>query len=285
MPWICENGHIARTSALLADGATRRGLANAIASGRLIRVQKGTYSCAHLDSDALAAARAGTLIDCVSALARHDKVWSGTESPTGLHLRARPHQQLGTVLAGARIHWSAQYGAPQHPLEASPVDAILQAMDCLAPIDALACLESALHEGYLDEDGLNEVTRLAPLRMAKTLRRMDRGAHSGFETIVRVSIIDAGYRVRTQVPVPGTSDVDVLVEDCVAIEVDGQKYHGPERFISDRTKDLVIQRWGLRSMRIARPHIFEDWPETLATLDRLVAEARQGRPWRWNSTA
>lgn len=282
MPWICDHGHLASARELREAGATKRSLASAVESGRLVHVMRGRYACAHLDSDAITAAQAGALIDCVSALARHDKVWSGIESATGLHLRAHPHQHVEVISPGTRLHWSIQHSVPLHPLEASPVDVLLQAMDCLPPTDALACLESALHEGYLDENGLGVLLHLAPLRMAATLRRLDRGAQSGFETIVRIAIVDAGYRVRTQVPIPGTSDSDLLVEDCVVIETDGQKFHGPERFIADRTKDLVIQRWGLRSMRIAWPHIFEEWPETLATLDVLIAEARRSRPWRYD---
>jgi very-short-patch-repair endonuclease len=150
----------------------------------------------------------------------------------------------------------------------------LQSIDCLPPLDALASVESALHLGYLSERGLDSLTHHGSLRVRTLLGRLDRGAQSGFETHTRVKLLEAGYRVRTQVHIPGAGRLDLLVESCVGIETDGAAWHGADRFIHDRTKDLIVEGQGIRVLRIARPHIFEEWPRTLATIDRMVKDAR-----------
>jgi very-short-patch-repair endonuclease len=144
-----------------------------------------------------------------------------------------------------------------------------------SPVDALASLESALHLGYLDENGLDALLRLVPLRMHGLIARLDRGAQSGYETHTRVKLLDAGHDVRTQVYVRGAGRLDLLVDECVGIETDGEAWHGPERFVPDRTKDLIVEGEGIRVLRIARPHIFEEWQRTLATIERMVRDARR----------
>jgi very-short-patch-repair endonuclease len=229
---------------------------------------RGIYVCAHVDGDQLAAARAGCLIDCVSALARHD-VWSGIK-PHTLHLRAHPHQHV-RVPAGA-VRWSRTHGVATHG-EVSPVDAILEVLRCLPPEDALACVESALYLGYLDERGLQLVHSLAPRSARRILALRDPGAQSGLETHARLKLLAAGHTVRTQVPVPGTSDLDLLVDERVGVETDGRRWHA-DRFIEDRTKDIIVEGAGIRMLRIAPSHVFTTWPRTLATIERMLGNAR-----------
>jgi len=273
---LCELGHVASAAALVARGNTRRQIAAAAQLGRIHRVARGIYACPHLDADSTAAARAGGAIDCVSALARHEKQWAGIAAP-GVHLRVRPHHHVAWMPRGAVVHWSARLAQASHPLIVSSVDALLQAMRCLPPYDALACLESAMHTEYLDAAGLEMVLALAPLSMKGVLDRIDFGAGSGLETHARVKLVDAGHRVQTQVEIPGAGKIDILVDDCVALETDGKKWHGPERFMPDRTKDIRVEAWGIRSLRIGAAHVFEGWPETLATIERMVRDAQAAR--------
>lgn len=271
---ICHLGHVASATQLERIGARRRTLSAAVSSGMIRRIARGTYACAHLSGDLVTAARAGTQLDCVSSLARHE-IWSGIE-PAGLHLRMRPHHHQRSPL-GAVMHWSDQHEASAQPFEVSPIDALLQAIACLPPDDALASVESALHEGFIDEEQFDELYRWAPARLRPMLEQVDRGAQSGFETHTRVKLVRAGFRVRTQFPVPGTSDFDLLVEDCVAIETDGRKWHA-ERFVPDRTKDIIGESHHIRVLRLAGTHIFDSWPRTLDTIRTMVADAQRPRP-------
>lgn len=272
---VCRSGHVATAKQLLSVGATRRAVAAAVSAGLLRRVARGTYACSHVDGDLAIAARAGGQVDCVTSLERHN-VWSGIEQP-GLHLRMRPHHHGRKLVPGSVLHWSATHAGSITPFEVSPLDALLQAIVCLRPDDALASVESALHTGFITEDELDELLLRAPDRLHPALAKLDRGAESGFETHTRLKVLRAGFRVESQFRVPIAGRIDLLVNGCVGVESDGEKWHGPERFIPDRTKDLICEGHGIRVLRIARPHIFDSWPRTLNTIRRMVNDAESAR--------
>jgi very-short-patch-repair endonuclease len=270
MTWLCTRGHVASARELAAMGASRRSVGRAVADGRLIRCRRGVYACAHLDDQERSAAAIGGRVDCVSALARFENVWTGSR-PRELHVRVHPRFHARAA-AGTVLHWRVAHGESGHPLEVAPIDALLQAMTCLSRYDALAALESAAHLGYLSETDLGRLIELAPRRMRTVLTRLDRRSQSGFETFTRLQLQDAGHHVECQVPIPGAGVLDLLVDDCVVIEADGEKWHA-NQFHADRTKDVLIEAWGVRVLRIGRPHIFDEWPTTLATIERMVAES------------
>ncbi|MFT2817055.1 hypothetical protein [Leifsonia sp. A12D58] len=275
---VCHLGHVVSTLQLGRLGANKRMIAAAVEAGIIRRVARGTYACAHLEPPLSSAARAGAKIDCTTSLQRNG-VWSGIEQP-GLHLRMPPHGHLQRRAPAAVLHWSELRSASAQPLEVSPLDALMQALLCLSPDDALASVESALHLGFVDEHELELLMAWAPARLQSVLAQIDRGAQSGFETHTRVLLVRAGLRVRTQAYVPGSGHFDLLVEECVGLETDGEQWHGPERFIPDRTKDLAAEEYGVRSLRIGRTHIFDSWPRTLAAVRRMVGDAQAAQESR-----
>lgn len=270
MTWLCDRGHVATTRDLAAAGVDKRRLRAAVSAGRLLAVRIGVYACPHLGAAEIEVLTAGVVFDCVSALARHKDVWSGMNEH-GLHVRANSHGRFPSLDAEA-VHWRRQFGRAT-ALEVSPLDALLQAMRCLSPYDSLAAIESAVHLGYLSRSELGNLLLLAPDRMRSTLERMDLASMSGFETHTRSLVQDAGHEVQSQVDVPGAGLLDLLVDGCVGLETDGRKWH-EGRFVADRTKDIRVGAWGIPVLRLGRPHIFESWPDTLATLELMIAKER-----------
>lgn len=268
---ICDAGHVASAGRLQAFGVSRRTIAAALASGMIQRVARGIFACAHLDGNLVRAARAGGQVDCVTVLAQH-RVWSGTERP-GLHLRMDSRYHQRHRIPGAVVHWAERHRELPTLLEVAPLDALLMAIRCLPPDDALAAVESALHLRFISEDDLSELLLRAPERLHSTLARLDRGAQSGYETVTRLKLVRAGFRVYTQFYIVGAGHFDLLVNGCVAVETDGEEWHGPERFLPDRTKDLIAEGQNIRVLRIARPHIYEWWPQTLHTIEEMVRGA------------
>ncbi len=262
---LCHFGHVATTAQLRQCGATKQMVAAAIANGSVLRPLRGHYACAHVNPDVLSAVRVGGRIDCVSALVRHG-VWSGTTKP-GLHLRLEPHEKLRRA-PNARIHWSVPVRTA-FGFEVSPLDAVLQAITCLAPPDALACVESAMHLKFLTEAELDEVLMRAPERLHSILALLDRGAQSGFETHCRLKLLEAGFTVQTQFMVRGAGHLDMLVNGCVGVETDGRQWHA-DSFLADRTRDLLMEAAGFRVIRLAREHIFDSWPRSLVAIQRMV---------------
>ena len=70
---------------------------------------------------------------------------------------------------------------------------------------------------------------------------------SDFERDFGRCILDLGYRVRPQVPV-GTYSIDFVIEGAddrrLAIELDGDKYHGPDKWADDVRRQRALERLG-----------------------------------------
>ena len=75
---------------------------------------------------------------------------------------------------------------------------------------------------------------------------MDR-CDSGFERDVLGRLLDAGYRATPQVSA-GAYRIDIVVEGVedrrLAIELDGDAYHGPERWVDDMVRQAALERAG-----------------------------------------
>ncbi|MFC4243497.1 hypothetical protein ACFOYW_08930 [Gryllotalpicola reticulitermitis] len=138
------------------------------------------YVCAHLDDDALTAARVGALLDCVTVLARHGLPVSaavqrradGTfDEPAaaagvaGVHLRFRPGDGRASARRwaepqGVRAHWARRRypvvtledarhafrrGSPISRLELPLEEALAQALGtCLTSSESIAVFEALL---------------------------------------------------------------------------------------------------------------------------------------------
>jgi very-short-patch-repair endonuclease len=72
-------------------------------------------------------------------------------------------------------------------------------------------------------------------------------AESPFEKEFGAALLDLGYRIRPQVSVGGFR-IDFVVEGednrRLAIELDGDRYHGPERWAEDFRRQLALERLG-----------------------------------------
>jgi very-short-patch-repair endonuclease len=70
---------------------------------------------------------------------------------------------------------------------------------------------------------------------------------SGFERQVGARLLKAGYRLRAQVPAGGYS-IDFVVEGAedrrLAIELDGDSFHGPDRWAEDVKRQKRLERTG-----------------------------------------
>jgi len=70
---------------------------------------------------------------------------------------------------------------------------------------------------------------------------------SDFERDFGRCLLDLGYRIRPQVPVGGYA-IDFVVEGAddrrLAIELDGDKYHGPDKWADDTRRQRALERLG-----------------------------------------
>jgi len=134
-----------------------------------------------------------------------------------------------------------------------------------------------VHEGHLTVAEVEEICRAAPARLQPGIREMEFTSDSGLETITRRRLRHAGFTVEAQVRVNGLGDEDLVVEGCVALETDGEKWHGPNRFQADRDRDLIAEGLGRRTLRLTHQHVMFEWPTTLAIIERVVFDAKRAR--------
>ena len=101
----------------------------------------------------------------------------------------------------------------------------------------------------------------------------------GFERSFGKKMIDLKYQIRPQVPV-GDYRIDFVVEGendrRLAIELDGDKYHGPDRWAEDMRRQSALERVGWIFWRCWGSHWIADPEGCLAdlkvTLNRLGIE-------------
>ena len=270
---LCTSGHIATAHELIAMGASRGQLTRAVSDGRLLRLRQGVYACPHVDDIAAAAGRIGGALTCVTVL-RASKVWSGESRK--LHLQVPPKSSERTA-PGVHLHWEVPQFAMASRWEASRMQALWQAIRCLDEENAIAALESALRLRFLSPEEIRLLCDRAPARLRDGIGRMVDNSGSGLETIARLRLQRAGHHVATQAGVPGLGHQDMLVDGCVALEIDGAEWHGENQFETDRERDLHAARLGRRTIRLTPRHVLSGWPDALTAIERAVSDSRHVR--------
>jgi len=87
----------------------------------------------------------------------------------------------------------------------------------------------------------------APLQGAEGEKTLIDLCESGFERDVYAALVDLGYRVTAQVKA-GAYRIDMVVEGAddtrLAIECDGDEFHGPDRWPADMQRQRILERAG-----------------------------------------
>jgi hypothetical protein len=84
-----------------------------------------------------------------------------------------------------------------------------------------------------------------------------------------------GHSVRGQVPLRTGERIDLVVDECVAIETDGEQFHLAS-FERDRRKDAEIAIAGLHGLRPSARMVFHEWPLVELAVETAVATRRPG---------
>ena len=145
--------------------------------------------------------------------------------------------------------------------------------------DQLWCVRSVSLDELHPDDVRSQLIRYCqnPARAAQA--EGEAKFDSDFERDVFRHITGRGYRVRTQYRV-GRYRIDLVVEGVggrLAVELDGDAYHGPERWDSDRQRQTILERLGWTFYRIRGSAYYRDPDAALSGLwDRL--ESLEIRP-------
>ncbi|WP_167131306.1 hypothetical protein [Paramicrobacterium chengjingii] len=292
--FLHRHGEIARSSTLLRHGASRRDIAAAVQHDEITRVMSGWVATPKADAEQIIAVRSGGRLGCISALRRWG-LWGAddTRPHLAMPLHGRrlpsftvpirataavphPHSPL-TVDTRPRLgapvrHWSARAADDELDWIVEPVEAIRQVLQCQDIEQAIACVDSALHHDAISlTDWLTIAHDLPPSRsVCRNL--VDARADSGLESRIRVRLVRLGHRVDVQVPLPGASDLDLLVDDRVGLDLDGDSFHStPEQRKRDLAKGLISMKQGIPTVRAGYSHALNNWDIVYVALTRLLA--------------
>jgi hypothetical protein len=282
----------ARIGATMIDAARREGV--------LEPLRRGMYALPEADIDQRRAVMAGGRVGCVSAL-RRVGVWGGLDPVLHIHVPAsasrlhieeivplgrnpeirRTDQSFWAEPGRPVVHWQRGYRGAGRPARswasdwlADPLSALRQAVLCLDDEHAVAAIDSALRKKVIQPHDLNSLFGSLPRRLQSLRAELDSNADSGPELIVRVRMRRAGFVVESQVAVPGSSKLDLLINGVVGLDLDSRAWHtGKEQTSWDYGKTLQSFAFGRPTLRILPHQIFDQWPSTLAAIARTVSDA------------
>jgi very-short-patch-repair endonuclease len=264
-------GGLAQKQQLVALGATDWMLTRAVRSGEVHRARQGWYSTIPESEPVLRAARVGGRLTGLSALIELG-CWSWREHPLHVSVarraarlrkqwdrfsRLNPASSTDVVL-----HWDddgvvSRGGSQLVSLTDAFVRVVLD-----EPFElAVAAFDWGLRSGILDRAGLEEILLALPKDARMIANWTDSRCDSILESIARSGLQLRGFLVTSQVPVGMLERIDLVIEDIVALETDGNLHLG--RFEKDRRKDVSITIEGRHALRATYTMVRYDF-------DRLV---------------
>jgi very-short-patch-repair endonuclease len=142
--------------------------------------------------------------------------------------------------------------------------------------DQMWCVRSVSADDLHPDDVRGRFIRYCqnPARVDDATSETEDRFDSDFERDVYRHLIARGYRVKVQHRV-GRFRIDLVVEGRrrrLAVELDGDAYHGPDRWEADRNRQAILERLGWTFHRIRGSAYYRDPDAALAGLwERLEA--------------
>lgn len=276
---VRRRGGVAKTWELLRDGHTSHSLTHAVRSGVVIRIRQGHYGVPELHPDEVAAYRVGGRLTG-AAEARRYGIWA--PAPRAVEVDVDPHaralrrpgdatRRLADHPHEARARWDATRRSGTRSL----ADAVSCVADVVRGADArtsFACVESALHLGYLTATRLDRELAAMPVHRRGSLSSAAGASESGGESLLRFELLRLGIEHRQQVEFAGIGRVDFMIGERLVIEVDGAEFHTSRAtFEADRRRDALLAARGIRVLRFSYSQVAERWPEVEAALLAALA--------------
>ncbi|WAC53569.1 type IV toxin-antitoxin system AbiEi family antitoxin domain-containing protein [Gordonia sp. SL306] len=262
---IARFGGVVSTRQLIRVGYDTEAIRAAADDGTLIRLRHGWYAVAAADAEVVAVVEGGCLVTCASAL-RHHGLWV-PEGYDGLHARLTRYGRRHAPDSCRR------YGRPT-PADGAIDDvatSLQYAARCLDEEGFVIVCDSAMNLGKITPDDLVDEFRRGPESIRRLVDKCDRRAASGTETAARLRLRAAGLNVLVQHEVPDVGWVDLLVGECLAVELDSRDHHtGVTNYESDRRRDRLLIADGYIPLRLTYGQVFRHWDTTYADIARII---------------
>jgi very-short-patch-repair endonuclease len=281
MQWIhhlTSRGGIASRAELTRAGAHPLELTRAVQTGRLVRPRRGVYALPNVTGPPLEAARLGARLSCVSA-ARSYGWWGGTDSR--LHLRLSSSAHTLPAVRDAVVHWKDSEPA-REIWRVSRADCLRSVVRCADEETAVAVLDTAVGSREVWFGDLVSLFASEPKWTRLVAAKARPGSDSGIESIVRQRLSASGHVVEQQIAVPGVGRVDLRIDGCLFIELDGFAFHSSkDAFERDRGRDVAFAVRGEPRLRFSASHVMDDWGVVYDAIRTVLAQEKaRGSPVR-----
>jgi very-short-patch-repair endonuclease len=272
---ITRRGGFATTRQLKSLGASEKMLTGAVRTGLIRRVRNGIYTTRPPHDPEFRALRAGGRLTGLSAIARMGGwVWIAPS-----HLQVAVPNNAARVPASARvgtdIHWEGAAAFVDATTTSVSVAQALFRVVLDEPLDvSVACIDWALHSGRIGWFELESLILQLP-RGAQSIRHwVDGRSQSVLESVARVRIRALGWSCEPQVRLGDFEAIDLVVENHVAVELDGREFH-QDAFEADRVRDLRVTIEGRHCIRVTKSMLEKHWP---LVAEAIAAALRARRP-------
>ncbi|SEJ15327.1 type IV toxin-antitoxin system AbiEi family antitoxin domain-containing protein [Demequina mangrovi] len=278
---VAALGGCARRGQLLRRGLTDPQLLDAVRAGSLTRPHRGCYALPDAPYAAVRARVMSAQLTCISAAVAMDLpalVPSG-----GLHVAVpwdrgivRGDRRLKVPTTVHRLPRALRHGVDALCVDAATLIDHLGA--CVGPAPQLTVVDAALNRGLVRIGDLWALTGTGPRRRAWLAAHADALSQSPGETLARLELREAGFAVVSQAPIRGVGHVDLLVDDRVVVEVDGETYHSsPEAQAEDARRDAVLAAAGIPRVRIPYATVRDQPGRTTAEVRVQLAAYERSR--------
>lgn len=273
-------GGLAQKQQLVARGARDLDLTRAVRDGQVSRARQGWYTTLP-DSDLrVRAVRVGGRLTGISAIIQAGG-WVLGAHPLHVSVRANAarlrsqHNRRVRFNTGAPggvvLHWDAAELSERGTAASVGLgDALLRVVLDEDLETAVAALDWALRTGALDEFDLEALMLRLPPDFRHIRFWVDDVCDSLPESLSRTRLRLCGHSVVSQVPLDSREQIDLLVDDCVGVDVDGEEFH-LTRFERDRHKDANITIAKFYSFRPSARMVFTEWDTVLLAIETAIS--------------
>jgi len=257
---LARLGTAARRKDLILGGLTDWDLAQAVASGRVRKVERSVFALPNASERDLHLAAHKAYLDCFNR-AEQLGLWV-LHAPEAIHV-ATAH---GRPVPGCFVHRIRG--------QLTLWDVLRHCVKCGTDIEALCVMESAV---VLKECSLGQLRsnfqRRNDSRARRIIDMIDPQSQSIAETSGRYHLIKAGYNVQGQAAIRGMGHLDLLVEGVLGIETDGEKYHNTAKaWAEDLRRYNVLAIRGVPTLHIRASDALYH-PQSMLDLVRMALQA------------
>lgn len=227
-------GGLAQKQQLVALGAHDRMLTEAVRNSSVIRARQGWYSTFAEHDLALRAARVGGRLTGMSALIVRG-AWAWTDHPLHVSVMRRSSRlckqwdrfrRLDPAAArDVIIHWDEDAVVTAGDLTSVSLSEALRSVVLDEPFEvAVVAFDWAFKSGSIDRMTFERILLTLPADARMIANWVDLRCDSILESITRTWLQLAGYRVVSQVQVGELEQIDLVIDDVVALELGGKTH-------------------------------------------------------------